>query len=149
VRFPRRAGGGNYGLGPVPKGARVISAAMHLYNYWSWSNQPRTTEVYRVSRDWSINSASWRRQPMVGARYGSASSAKGWSSASPVGWVGFPITALAQQWVNESVPNHGVRLQPKDEARRDVYSWRKFRSANYSSGSKAPYLVVTYAAAGG
>ena len=144
VRFPRRPGGGAYGLGAVPKGSRVTSAAMHLYNHWSWSNQPRVTEVYRVSREWSVSSASWAKQPVVGARYGSASFAKGYSSASPAGWVGFPITALAQKWVDESVPNYGVRLQPKDEARRDVYSWRKFRSANYSSGSKAPYLVVTY-----
>ena len=86
---------------------------------------------------------------MVGARYSSASFAKGYSSASPAGWVGFSLTALAQRWVDESVPNYGVRLQPKDEARRDVYAWRKFRSANYSSGARAPYLVVTYEAPAG
>ena len=148
VRFPRRAGGGANGLAGVPKGSRVISAAMHLYNYWSWSCQPRTTEVYRVSREWSVSSASWAKQPLVGARYGSASHAKGYNSSCPAGFVGFPITGLAQRWVDESVPNYGVRVQPRDEARRDVYSWRKFRSANYSSGSRAPYLVVTYAAAG-
>ena len=149
VRFPRRAGGGAYGLGTVPKGSRVTSATMHLYNHWSWSNQPRTTEVYRITRDWSVGSASWARQPVVGARYSSASFAKGYSSASPAGWVGFSLTALAQRWVDESVPNYGVRLQPKDEARRDVYAWRKFRSANYSSGARAPYLVVTYEAPAG
>ena len=46
------------------------------------------------------------------------------------------------------VPNYGVCLQSKDEAKRDVYSWRKFRSANYDSGSKAPYLAVTYESRG-
>ncbi|MDQ4072002.1 MAG: DNRLRE domain-containing protein [Actinomycetota bacterium] len=148
VRFPRRVGGGAYGLRGIPKGSRVTSAAIHLYNHWSWSCQPRVTEVYRVSREWSVGSANWSNQPRVGARYGSASFAKGYSSSCPADFVGFPITALAQHWVDESVPNYGVRLQPKDEASRDVYAWRKFRSANYSSGSRAPYLVVTYEPAG-
>ena len=148
VRFPRRAGGGAYGLGGIPKGSRVTSATLHLYNHWSWSCQPRTTEVYRVSREWSVGSANWSNQPVVGARYGSVAHAKGYSSSCPAGFVGFPITALAQRWVDESVPNYGIRIQPKDEARRDVYAWRKFRSANYSSGARAPYLVVTYEAAG-
>ena len=121
---------------------------MHLYNHWSWSAQPRTTEVLRVARDWGVNSASWSTQPAVGARYGSASFANGWSGGPPAAWVAFPIGALAQKWVEESVPNHGVRIQPKDEASRDVYAWRKFRSANYDSASKAPYLVVTYEASG-
>jgi hypothetical protein len=148
VRFPRRTGGGSYGLSGIPKGARVTAAALNLYNHWSWSCRPRTTEVYRVARGWSVGSASWSNQPVVGARYGSASHAKGYSSACPAGFVGFPITALAQRWVDESVPNHGVRVQPQDEARRDVFSWRKFRSANYSSGARAPFLRVDYEPAG-
>ena len=41
------------------------------------------------------------------------------SRASPEGWVDFTITAIAQKWVDGSVPNYGVRVQPKDEARRD------------------------------
>ncbi len=148
VRFPRRTGGGSYGLSGVPKGSRVTSAALNLYNHWSWSCRPRTTEVYRVAREWSVSSASWSNQPVVGARYGSSLSAKGYSSACPAGFVGFPITALAQRWVDESVPNHGVRVQPQDEARRNVFSWRKFRSANYSSGARAPFLRVDYEPAG-
>jgi hypothetical protein len=148
VRFPRRAGGGSYGLRGIPKGARVISAAVNLYNHHSWSCQPRTTEVFRVAREWSVSSASWSNQPVVGARYGSAAHAKGYSSACPAGFVGFPITALAQKWVSEEVPNYGVRVQPRDESRRDTFSWRKFRTANYASGSKAPYLVVTYEPSG-
>ncbi|MCA1679332.1 MAG: DNRLRE domain-containing protein [Actinobacteria bacterium] len=66
----------------------------------------------RRAREWSVSSASWSNQPVVGARYGSVSHAKGYSSACPAGFVGFPITALAQKWVDESVPNYGVRVQP-------------------------------------
>jgi len=148
VRFPRRTGGGSYGLTGIPKGSRVIAAALNLYNHHSWSCRPRTTEVFRVAREWSVSSASWSNQPVVGARYGASVSAKGYNSTCPAGFVGFPITALAQKWVDESVPNYGVRVQPQDEARRDTYSWRKFRSANYSSGARAPFLRVDYEPAG-
>jgi len=144
VRFPGRADSAGNGLSGIPRGAHVTSAAMHLYNHWSWSCRPRTTEVYRVSRAWGVNSASWAKQPVVGARYGSASHANGYSSACPADYVGFSITDLAQKWVDQSVPNYGVRVQPKDEARRDTFSWRKFRSANYASGAKAPFLLVEY-----
>lgn len=148
VRFPRREGGGSYGISGIPKGARVTMASMQLYNYHSWSNQPRVTDLYRVAGSWGLTSTTWSRQPTVGARYGSASFAKGWSSASPAGWVSFPITALAQKWVSDEVPNHGVRVQPRDEWRRDVYNWRKFRSGNYGNGLQGPYVVVTYEPAG-
>ena len=144
IRFPRRAGDGSNGLDGIPRGARVTSASLGLYNHWSWSCQPRTTVVHRVADSWGVTSATWARQPAVGARYGSSHSAKGYSSACPAGWVGFPITSLAQKWVDNEVPNHGVRIQPQDEARRDTFSWRKFRSGNYASGSRTPFLAIDY-----
>ena len=144
IRFPRRAGEGSYGLDGIPRGARVKYASLGLYNHWSWSCQPRTTVVHRVAQSWGVTSATWAKQPAVGARYGSSHSAKGYSSACPAGWVGFPLTSLAQKWVDNEVPNHGVRIQPQDEARRDTLSWRKFRSGNHASGAQTPFLVVDY-----
>lgn len=148
VRFPGGDSGARRGLGGIPRDAGVTSAVMQLYNHWSWSCRPRVTEVYRVAREWGVNSASWSNQPVVGARYGAVSHAKGYSSTCPAGLVGFPITELAQKWVSESVPNYGVCVQPQNHATRDTYSWRKFRAANYSGGSRAPYLVVNYESSG-
>ena len=65
----------------------------------------------------------------------------GYSSACPATWSYWTLTGMVQDWA-DGAANYGIQLRSADEA--DSGSWRRFRSANYTTGGYAPKLVVNY-----
>lgn len=85
---------------------------------------------------------TWANQPAVGAlNYADTPTAKGYNSTCAAGDVTWNVTDMVQGW-HDGFPNRGLRLAAADETSN--YTWRRYRSANYSTASYRPRLTVTY-----
>ncbi|WP_306425463.1 DNRLRE domain-containing protein [Streptomyces hilarionis] len=125
------------------KGKHVTGATMSLYNYYSATCDTTgpATLAKRVITSWDSPSVTWGAQP--GTTTGSQSSNTGhWGgpTCSP-NWSNWTLTSMVQDWAG-GIANYGIQLRGADE--KDSTTWRRFRSANYTTAGYAPKLVVTY-----
>jgi len=125
-------------------GKAITSATMSLYNYYSstCSTSGAATAARRITSSWSSSSVTWAAQPSTTAT-GAASNTGHWgySSSCPANWSNWNLKTIVQAWADGST-NYGLQLRSADES--DSTSWRRFRSANYTTSGYAPKLVVTY-----
>jgi RHS repeat-associated protein len=120
-------------------GKHIISANLNLYEFHSYSCTAKPVNVYKVTSSWG-SSTIWSNQPTISSTiYGTLNVAKGYSSSCPAGTIVIPVTSLVQEWANGTV-NHGLEIKGGSET--DNLGWKKFNSADASSGD--PYLSVTY-----
>ncbi|MFJ6737403.1 DNRLRE domain-containing protein [Streptomyces sp. NPDC091279] len=125
-------------------GTDITSATMKLYNYYSstCSASGPATQARRITSNWSSSSVTWSAQPST-TTTGMATNSGHWgySSSCPAAWSNWDLQSIVQTWVDGS-PNYGLQLRSADES--DSTTWRRFRSANYTTSGYAPKLVVTY-----
>ncbi|MET8522728.1 RHS repeat-associated core domain-containing protein [Nocardioides sp. NPDC004968] len=125
------------------EGRHVLSAKLTLRN---WQSETCTGSAIRVSRvlsDWTLPDLTWSNQPNVGAeKYADLSTAYGANSTCPAGDATWDLTDMVTGW-HDGFPNYGLRIKAVDETSSNT--WRRYRSANYTtSTSLHPKLVVTY-----
>ncbi|WP_327191819.1 DNRLRE domain-containing protein [Streptomyces xinghaiensis] len=129
-------------------GKKIVDTDLRLYSYYSstCSTTGSGVQVRRITTDWDPSAISWSAQPSTtttGAETSTA--AKGYNSTCPAGHVNWDVDAIVQAWA-DGQPNYGIRMAAVDET--DVLTWRRYRSANYVSGSHnpdyEPSLTVTY-----
>ncbi|WP_327695819.1 DNRLRE domain-containing protein [Streptomyces sp. NBC_00459] len=125
-------------------GTDITSATMKLYNYYSstCSTSGAATQARRITSSWSSSSVTWSAQPTT-TTTGVATNTGHWgySSSCPAAWSSWNMQPIVQAWADGSA-NYGVQLRSADET--DPTTWRRFRSANYTTSGYAPQLVVTY-----
>ncbi|MEU1183824.1 DNRLRE domain-containing protein [Streptomyces sp. NPDC005820] len=125
-------------------GTDVTSATMKLYNYYSstCSTSGAATQARRITSTWSSTSVTWSSQPST-TTTGMATNTGHWgySSSCPAAWSNWNMQSIVQAWADGST-NYGIQLRSADES--DPTTWRRFRSANYTTSGYAPQLVVTY-----
>ncbi|MFI6623083.1 DNRLRE domain-containing protein [Streptomyces sp. NPDC050528] len=125
-------------------GTDITSATMKLYNYYSstCSTSGAATQARRITSSWSSSSVTWSTQPST-TTTGVATNTGHWgySSSCPAAWSNWNLQSIVQAWADGS-PNYGLQLRSADES--DSTTWRRFRSANYTTSGYAPMLVVTY-----
>lgn len=125
-------------------GTDITSATMKLYNYYSstCSTSGAATQARRITSSWSSSSVTWSTQPST-TTTGVATNTGHWgySSSCPAAWSNWNLQSIVQAWADGS-PNYGLQLRGADES--DSTTWRRFRSANYTTSGYAPMLVVTY-----
>ncbi|MGW0607846.1 DNRLRE domain-containing protein [Streptomyces sp. NPDC002640] len=128
-------------------GLDIIDTNLALFSTWSSSCEGGSgTVVRRVTENWASSTVTWGTQPAATATGEVISTAaKGFSTtACPAGTVSFDIDAIVRAWTSGS-PNYGVVVRGVNED--DSLTWRRYRSANYASGSDGasePHLTVTY-----
>ncbi|MGW3131073.1 DNRLRE domain-containing protein [Streptomyces sp. NPDC001123] len=125
-------------------GKHIQSATMSLYNYYSstCSTSGATTDAKRITSSWSSSSITWGAQPTTTTTNKASNSARsGYDSSCPGAWSNWNLQAMVQDWANGAA-NYGLQLASANES--DSTTWRRFRSANYSTSGYAPKLVVTY-----
>ncbi|MBB1245463.1 DNRLRE domain-containing protein [Streptomyces durbertensis] len=134
-------------------GKRIVDASLRLYSHWSSSCSTANSgiQVRRITSDWDPSAISWSQQPSTTTAAASVSkAAKGYNSTCPAGQVSWNVNGIVQAWA-DGQPDHGLRLAAVDET--DPLTWRRYRSANYVSGShdaaNEPSLIVTYNSAPG
>ncbi|MFK0288449.1 DNRLRE domain-containing protein [Streptomyces sp. NPDC090499] len=125
-------------------GKHITSATMSLYNYYSatCSTSGAATQARRITSTWSSSSITWGAQPSTTTTNMATNTGHwGYSSSCPANWSNWALTGMVQDWANGSA-NNGIQLRSADET--DSTTWRRFRSANYTTSGYAPKLVVNY-----
>jgi RHS repeat-associated protein len=120
------------------KGKKIVSAQLSLYQFHSWSCTERQWQVWQT--DLSTTSTMWGNQPAWIKQWAKTSDTRGYGSGCPAGTSSVTITDLAQEWADSSGDYKAIGLQATSEG--DTYSWKRFRSADASSGK--PTVSVTY-----
>jgi RHS repeat-associated protein len=125
-------------------GKHITAATMSLYNYYSatCSTSGAATQARRITSTWSSSSITWGAQPST-TTTGVATNTGHWgySSSCPAAWSNWNLQDITQAWADGST-NYGLQIRSADES--DSTTWRRFRSANYTTSGYAPKLVVTY-----
>ncbi|MEV6500794.1 DNRLRE domain-containing protein [Streptomyces prunicolor] len=125
-------------------GKHITAATMSLYNYYSatCSTSGAATQARRITSTWSSSSITWAAQPST-TTTGMATNTGHWGydSSCAANWSNWNLQTITQAWADGST-NYGLQIRSADET--DSTTWRRFRSANYTTSGYAPKLVVTY-----
>ncbi|WP_055534499.1 DNRLRE domain-containing protein, partial [Streptomyces graminilatus] len=125
-------------------GKHITDTNLALYNYYSstCATDGSGTTVRRITSDWSSTSVTWNTRPSsTGTGAVNNQVPRGNSSACPGGWSTWDIDNIVQAWA-DGTPNYGLMVYGTNET--DSKTWRRFRSANYTTPGFAPKLTVTY-----
>lgn len=133
----------------VPSNAHVNSAYVDVKLKFNYHNTDMTVAAYETGEPWT-NSATWRRRDGIAS----------WS-ISPGGKVGpllssttvraqetyhsWPITSLAQRWVNGTAQQHGITLiGPEPSLPNGESHVMRFYSHEDAYSGSWPYLAINY-----
>ncbi|SCD34884.1 YD repeat-containing protein, partial [Streptomyces sp. DvalAA-14] len=125
-------------------GKHILGATMSLYSYYSatCSTTGAPTQAKRVTSALDTTSITWGSQPSTTtANLATNTGHWGYDSSCPANWSNWTLTGMVQDWANGAA-NDGIQVSSADE--KDPTTWRRFRSANYSTSGFAPKLVVNY-----
>jgi len=123
----------------------IVSAKLVMRNFYSGSCTGADIRALRITGSWTASNVTWANQPGGGAqKYADYNPAHGYNSSCDSGDATWDITAMDQDWADGAYPNNGIKLKAVDET--SIYTWRKYRSANYNGGgsSYAPHIDITY-----
>ncbi|MEU6536431.1 DNRLRE domain-containing protein [Streptomyces sp. NPDC047000] len=125
-------------------GKHITAATMSLYNYYSatCATTGAATQAQRITSSWSSTSITWGAQPTT-TDTGTATNTGHWGydSSCPANWSNWNLQNIVQSWA-DGATNYGLQISAASE--KDSTTWRRFRSANYTTSGYAPKLVVTY-----
>ncbi|WP_416960786.1 DNRLRE domain-containing protein [Streptomyces sp. Agncl-13] len=124
-------------------GKHITAATMSLYNYYSATCDTggSATLAKRITSTWTSSAITWGVQPST-TTTGQASNTGHWGgSTCSANWSNWNLQTIAQAWADGST-NYGLQIRADSES--DSTTWRRFRSANYTTSGYAPKLVVTY-----
>ncbi|WP_369031370.1 DNRLRE domain-containing protein [Streptomyces adonidis] len=125
-------------------GKHITDTNFALYSYYSstCATDGAGTTVRRITSDWSSTSLTWGTRPSSSGT-GAVNNLvpRGYSSACPAAWSNWDIDTIVQAWA-DGATNYGLMVYGTSET--DSTTWRRFRSANYTTTGYAPKLTVTY-----
>jgi len=125
-------------------GKHITDTNFALYSYYSstCATNGSGTTVRRITSTWTSTDLTWAGRPgSTGTGAVNNLVPRGYSSACPAGWSTWDIDAIVQAWA-DGAPNYGLMVYGTSET--DSTTWRRFRSANYTTTGYAPKLTVTY-----
>ena len=138
-----------FDLSSIPAGSTVLAATLRVWAAgWSGSNQ--SIGAYAVLRDATYSQVTWS-QASAGNPWGlrgcndvvtdrRAIAASTVTTAGIRKWYAFDLGSLVQAWVSGGLANDGVLLRQSVSSDRSML----FASAEYSTVTNRPQLVVTY-----
>ncbi|MEU0932955.1 LamG-like jellyroll fold domain-containing protein [Embleya sp. NPDC005971] len=112
-------------------GKQVLRAEFNVFESYAPSCTPQPVQVWQtgVVEPWT----TWDTQPPAIRELDTRTVANGYDSRCPVDWVGFDVTAAAQ---DAAAGNRLVTLMLRAPDEGDRYQWKKFRPD--------PRLIVSY-----
>ncbi|NUT32082.1 MAG: DNRLRE domain-containing protein [Hamadaea sp.] len=132
--------------GAVPAGVRIDSAELGLYFdhvIYTGGNAPVRVplQMRRVTGLWDEATANWLAANALGGEVVA-------TNALEVGqvnaWHTYPITALAQSWLDGTYANHGVMVQAVDETETIIGGPIYASGEPAEDGLHVPKLTITY-----
>lgn len=146
-----------FDLSSIPSGVTIIGATLEIYKYGNYSGYIKSDvyEVYKVTKEWDENGASWIKRTsslnwdIYGGDYGSTALSSFSYSGSYNGWFDFSVTSAIKDFIDNPSINYGfIILIPGgvdsvyDNQTKDQESY--FHSSEASDESLRPKLTVTY-----
>ncbi|WP_406271152.1 DNRLRE domain-containing protein [Actinacidiphila glaucinigra] len=125
-------------------GKHITSAVMSLYSYYSstCTTTGTGTQAKRITSLLDTTTITWGTQPSTTTDSMATNTGHwGYDSSCPANWSSWTLTGMVQDWA-DGAANYGIQLRSADE--KAPTTWRRFRSANYTTTGYAPKLVVTY-----
>lgn len=124
-------------------GKHVTSAKLVLRNYYSGSCTGGVIQARRIQESWNGNTMTWANKPSGGTGFmAEYSPAHGYNSSCGADDAIWTITGMVQDWADGNFTNNGIMLRAENES--SIYTWRRYRSANYGTQSLRPHINVTY-----
>ncbi|GAA3010469.1 hypothetical protein GCM10010483_64420 [Actinokineospora diospyrosa] len=120
--------------------ALVTDAKLRLFNYHSWSCDPREWQVWAA--DEATSATRWTNQPAMLTKHASPTETRrsGGTCNNP-GYSTVDATSLVAYWAGTRQPRSSMGLRAGNEA--DTYGWKRFYSGN-AAANQIPTLEVTY-----
>ena len=134
-----------FDLSSIPAGSAILSATLEL----TLSKMPANPEVigiHRITRSWTEGGATWLTHngsndwDTPGGDYDAAQTSS--FEASALGQHSADISALTQDWLDGTYPNHGILLVPEVTPGDDS---NEFASGDDNDPSVRPKLTIVYA----
>ncbi|MBM9506803.1 DNRLRE domain-containing protein [Actinacidiphila acididurans] len=125
-------------------GKHILGATMSLYSYYSatCATTGPGTQAKRVTSPLDTTTLTWGAQPSTTTTNMYTNTGHwGYDASCPANWSNWTLTGMVQDWANGAA-NYGIQVRSADET--DPTTWRRFRSANYTTPGYAPKLVVNY-----
>lgn len=125
-------------------GKHITSATMSLYSCFSstCATAGPGTQALRVTSPLDTTALIWGAQPSTTTTNMFTNTGHwGYDASCPANWSNWTLTGMVQDWANGAA-NYGIQVRSADES--DLTTWRRFRSANYTTAGFAPKLVVNY-----
>ncbi len=133
-----------FSLLDIPAGSRIVTANLTLVQMSSNSTQPaQVVSVHRVLRGWDAQTATWTLAALLtpwssaGGDYDAGTVAL--ATISGNAQYSWDVAALLDGWVNRTIPNYGLSLQPDGPLQQ-----ARFSSFENPADSK-PVIDVTFA----
>ncbi|MGO1049944.1 DNRLRE domain-containing protein [Crossiella sp. CA198] len=121
------------------RGKQVRRAELELWNWHSWSCQPRGWQVWETGV--ADGKTAWSLQPAWLRQVAGSTKTLGYSANCPDSTVGVELTGLVREWAGGGAVLGGLGLRAADEG--DVFAWKKW-SASEGAEGHPPRLEVTY-----
>ena len=140
-----------FDLHDIPAAATVVSATLSLYATWQSNGLYACGRAYGLKQPWSEEGANWYAATTASlwGQPGASDTTTDRDSASYAlrtflsgdsRWYDFPITWLAQRWVNAPQSNHGLLLYPSGVSSTQM----DFASSEFWNLSEHPRLTIVY-----
>ncbi len=140
-----------FDLRAIPAEANVVSATLSLYATWQSNGLYACGRAYGLKRPWSEDDADWYAATAASlwGQQGASDTTSDRDSASfalrtflsgDSRWYGFPVTWLAQRWVNTPQSNHGLLLYPSGVSSTQM----DFAASEFWNLSQRPRLTIVY-----
>jgi len=130
----------------LPTGSTVGAANLVLTvsNPYNGNQNAESMNVYRLTQAWTEGGATWNRHDgttawaTAGGDYDATVRATSTANPGTGGTINWDITALAQEWVSNSNPNHGL-IVINSGATNELH----FASKESGTTAYRPYLAAT------
>ncbi|GLY01344.1 LamG-like jellyroll fold domain-containing protein [Actinoplanes sp. NBRC 101535] len=135
------------------KGKRITAAKLKLYLTWAYScDTDRVFQVRESTEKWTVadlaTKTSVSQSPSYSAAIGTltvtdpgAACTNSAANRSVGKWVTVNLDAAVIDGWSKGEANYGLALTASET---DSYAWKRFTSANHSSGTYKPVLELTY-----
>ncbi|HEX5145338.1 MAG TPA: LamG-like jellyroll fold domain-containing protein [Mycobacterium sp.] len=122
----------------------ILGATLNLFNYWSYSCNPRSVSIYRVTQSWSGSTTKTYPGPSYDSAHslGSISAAYGYTSCPTGGWISYTLSPdEVTKWTHGLESFYGITVRA---SLTDSYAWKRFASAQFEVSADHPYMSVNY-----
>ncbi|MEM5776578.1 MAG: DNRLRE domain-containing protein, partial [Anaerolineaceae bacterium] len=125
-----------FDLSDIPNGATVTSATLYLYGSNTANNQ--VISIYSVTTAWTETGATWQSWTTPGGDFDNRTAYAAFIPTQVNCSAAIDLTGLVQEWVDGSLPNHGMLLFATGSNHAFSFSTKE----DSTSLERAPHLEV-------